>query len=220
MGDIFQPLINRAQTAVKQIEDNANTVERLAPSVVLNIQNAPTQTAQAKATISGGQHALSQILNEANSLVSSRLRASESSASRTEIETKEVARLRKDVKEARELYKVRKEQAEALTKRNESNFHSSWMGLWRPLRPESRTGLMVASMVMGVAALLGMLFMIAIRYNVFPDFTAPGTTVSLTLTGGSDIVKEIFHYGVKAMETVFVIPEFVKVAANAAGPQD
>lgn len=220
MGDVFQPLINRAQTAVKQIQDSANTVERLAPSVVLNIQNAPAQTSQAKATVTSGQHALSQVLNEANSLVSSRLRASETSASRTEIETKEVSRLRKEVKEARDLYKIRKEQAEALAKRNDSNYHSSWMGLWRPLRPESRTGLMVASIVMGIATLLGAAFIIAVRYNVFPDFTAPGTSVSITLTGGSDIIKEIFHYGVKAMETVFIIPEFVKVAANAAGPQD
>ncbi len=68
--------------------------------------------------------------------------------------------LEKEVEEARKLNEIRKEQAAALEKRSDGNYHSSWLGLWKPLRDEYRVGIAVIAMGMGLIAalLLGLLF--------------------------------------------------------------
>lgn len=57
---------------------------------------------------------------------------------------------RKTVKSSKVLLGIRKEQAAALEKKYSSNLHSSYLGLWRPLKDDSHTGLNVASVMMGL----------------------------------------------------------------------
>lgn len=51
-----------------------------------------------------------------------------------------------------ELLALRKEQSEALIKKYSSNYHSSWLGLWRPLKENTHIGLNVTSVVLGILA--------------------------------------------------------------------
>ncbi len=64
---------------------------------------------------------------------------------------------------AGELIEIRREQAASLEKKYASNYHSSWLGLWRPLKDESRVGLNVASVMFGILALLTIAYMFYTR---------------------------------------------------------
>jgi hypothetical protein len=69
-----------------------------------------------------------------------------------------------------ELLEIRKEQSAALEKKYSSNLHSSWLGLWRPLKDNTHTGLNVASFAFGLIAL------IAIAYLSYNYVSAPGSS--------------------------------------------
>jgi hypothetical protein len=79
----------------------------------------------------------------------------------------EVEELRKKVEAERQLEVIRQEQVKSLENRNEANFHSSWMGLVRPLKAESQVGLAVAAAVFALVVLLAAVFL---YQNRAPDF--------------------------------------------------
>jgi hypothetical protein len=74
---------------------------------------------------------------------------------------------------SQELLSIRKEQSVALEQKYAANLHSSWLGLWRPLKDTTHVGLNVASVVFGLLALL------TIGYMVYTTFVTPA------LGGGS-----------------------------------
>ena len=82
-----------------------------------------------------------------------------------------------------EILELRKEQTAALEKKYSANLHSSWLGLWRPLKDETHVGLNVASVMFGILALL------AIGYLGYAFISAPATTASST--GGSSIPEAV-----------------------------
>jgi hypothetical protein len=96
----------------------------------------------------------------------------------------EVEALRKKVEAERVLDGIRQEQTAALDNREEANFHSSWMGLIRPLKEESRTGLAVAA---GAFAFVGIL---AIFYIV-RDYMSPETSRSFFSGGFRSALKAL-----------------------------
>ena len=53
--------------------------------------------------------------------------------------------LRKRLKKDRQVVELRDAQTESLENRDAANFHTSWMGLVRPMKERSRTGLFVAA---------------------------------------------------------------------------
>lgn len=53
----------------------------------------------------------------------------------------EIAEIQNDRDEKQTLAGLRKEQADALTAKYDSNYHSSWLGLWRPMSQQSQYGL-------------------------------------------------------------------------------
>ncbi len=83
----------------------------------------------------------------------------------------ELEALRQKVETERELSKVRQEQVAALEGRDEANYHTSWMGLTRPLKEESRTGLLVAAGFFGVLLLACITYIIRIRYQASNGFS-------------------------------------------------
>jgi hypothetical protein len=94
-----------------------------------------------------------------------------SMSSKTEEETRRlqerksnVEELKKRVAEEKTLYELRLEQARSLKHKYDGNYHSSWLGLWRPLTEESRIGLLIASIVFGALAVI---FFICIGYLPF-----------------------------------------------------
>lgn len=71
---------------------------------------------------------------------------------------------REKQKKSSEILAIRKEQSETLEKKYSANLHSSWLGLWRPLKDSTQVGLNVASVMFGLLALLTIGFM---AYNRF-----------------------------------------------------
>lgn len=55
---------------------------------------------------------------------------------------------------------IRMEQANALKNKYAGNYHSSWLGIWRPLTDESRMGLFVLSIVLGIIGLLTIIYLL------------------------------------------------------------
>ena len=55
---------------------------------------------------------------------------------------------------------IRMEQANALKQKYQGNYHSSWLGIWRPLKDESRTGLFVLSIVLGMIGILSIAYLL------------------------------------------------------------
>lgn len=84
----------------------------------------------------------------------------DSDASRATLKTKktESSSLRESVSSAKTLHELRKEQADALKDKYDGNYHSSWMGLWRPMSDESRMGLFVAAIAFGIIAVLSTVY--------------------------------------------------------------
>jgi hypothetical protein len=84
----------------------------------------------------------------------------ESDKSRATLATKkaEASTLRETVTSAKTIHELRKEQAESLRAKYDGNYHSSWMGLWRPMSDESRMGLFVAAIAFGIIAVFSALY--------------------------------------------------------------
>lgn len=79
-----------------------------------------------------------------------------------------VEALRKKVEEVKKLEAIRQEQVKSLEDREAANFHSSWMGLDRPLKEESRVGLGVAAGAFGLVALAATVYLYQVQGA--PDF--------------------------------------------------
>lgn len=79
-----------------------------------------------------------------------------------------VEALRKKVEEVKKLEGIRQEQVKSLEDREAANFHTSWMGLDRPLKEESRVGLAVAAGGFAFVALAAMVYLYQIQGA--PDF--------------------------------------------------
>jgi hypothetical protein len=73
----------------------------------------------------------------------------------------------------REIAKLREAQTEILENREAANFHTSWMGMPRPLKEQSRTGLFVAAIAF---LLVGVIIVVILLQNSYtgssavPDF--------------------------------------------------
>lgn len=65
-----------------------------------------------------------------------------------------IVSLEKEVESARALNEIRKEQAATLQNKGDSTFHSSWLGLWRPLQDEYRVGIAVTALGLALIACL------------------------------------------------------------------
>jgi hypothetical protein len=101
----------------------------------------------------------------------------------------DVEALRKKVEAERELQTIREEQVKSLENREEANYHSSWMGLEKPLKPESHVGLSVAAGAFGFVAILVVIYMYRTRSSEAPDFTS-------FFRGGFRAMKRLGRYSV------------------------
>lgn len=82
---------------------------------------------------------------------------------------REVEALRKRVHEAREIESIRQEQVKSLELREEGNYHTSWMGLARPLKQGSQVGLSVAAGAFAIMAIAGVFYVYKLRQEMVPD---------------------------------------------------
>jgi hypothetical protein len=137
-----------------QFNTNKTILLNRAPAVVLGIQDAQTAVASAKSEIESGISNLQTRDNELKSKLQAMLSENEQSAARIKMLESQVATTKESVKEADTLAALRKEQSDELRRKGEGNYHSSWMGLWRPLSEQSRLGLIIATVFFGIVALI------------------------------------------------------------------
>lgn len=91
--------------------------------------------------------------------------------------------IQREMGEKRELADLRKEQASDVRHKNAANYHSSVLGLWRPLHPNTRGVLYTVSTVLMLISVASVGFLIMANKNgIFPAKTAALTT---TTTSGS-----------------------------------
>lgn len=149
---------------------NENTIRAQTDRAADGLNEAQTQIDSAK---SGLQAAIDQVAM-ANQAIKNALR--ENRAQNTELTynlgaTREsLDTLKRKVEEERRLSEVRQEQVAALENKDVGNYHSSWMGLFRPLKEESRVGLLVAAIAFLIAGIGGLYYGIRSGMWVVPEF--------------------------------------------------
>ena len=144
---------NELSRITSQFNTNKTTLLNRAPAVVLGIQDAQNAVSSAKSEIESGMSILQTRDNELKSKLQSMLIDNEQSVSRIKMLETQVTTNNERVKEAEILNNLRKEQADELRRKGEGSFHSSWMGLWRPLSEQSRLGLIIATVFFGLISL-------------------------------------------------------------------
>ena len=92
-------------------------------------------------------------------------------------------------KSAKVLTEIRKEQAETLAKKYSSNLHSSYLGLWRPLKDDTHIGLNVASVMLGLISSAIVAYLVYQYWVVLP--AAGGNIAKNAVAGFSKLSKEI-----------------------------
>ena len=151
---------SRVEQAYTQAKDNLRVITQYTPSSVLNIQGASAHIQTANTAITETLTILVRISNTIRTRIDSIVKHASASTEALGNDKHQVVELKKQVSEAQALYNLRKEQAEALRNKYDGNYHSSWIGLWRPLTEQSRTGLLVASIVFGIIALVSLIFIV------------------------------------------------------------
>lgn len=96
-----------------------------------------------------------------------------------------------------ELLELRKNQAAALENKYSANIHSSWLGLWRPLKDNTHVGLNVASVMFGILGFLTICYLGYVYYSApaaggggpMPEVARAANKLMNNLMGGFRKVK-------------------------------
>jgi regulator of replication initiation timing len=137
----------RHDNAHQAYSTGGRTAEAQIPRMVEGLAGAEAEFTKAKQNMTEAIQSLSRLNMDMDEL---RQRMAE----QMEKQKREIDQSKEDVKQASEkvqqertLNMIRKEQAETLAKKHAGNYHSSWMGLYRPLREGSRMVFLVLAVV-------------------------------------------------------------------------
>lgn len=156
------------QNAVSQCDINFPVIIDRTPAAVLDLNGASSQITTAKNAIEQSIEKIRFNTQRLTQNINSMASKTEEDTRRLQERKSSVEELKKRVAEEKTLYELRLEQARSLKHKYDGNYHSSWLGLWRPLTDESRTGLLIASIVFGIIALL---FCVCIGF--LPSLSSP-----------------------------------------------
>lgn len=151
-----------AQRTVQDAVANANlnlpVPEDRTPSAVLNLPGAQSAIDTAKAAVDSALETIRR--TTASVRAAGDTASAESDELRRDIETRRTAleQSKAIVSEAQVLSGIRQEQVVALKNKYDANYHSSWLGLWRPLSDQSRVGLFISALVFGIIALVSLVY--------------------------------------------------------------
>ena len=162
------------ELAKKQIDENARIVLDRTPAAVLNLPGAASQVQTGKQAIETGIQTIQNHTIAINGIIDAISNETKDIRKKLSEEQDEEKRLFGKVEEEKRVYELRNDQALALKARKESNYHTSWIGLWRPLTEESRMGLYIAAIVFGIIGLLLIGFYLIQTVKAFPAFGNQG----------------------------------------------
>lgn len=87
------------------------------------------------------------LVNQVTNTMNEIIRDTEAVSQDVNTHKETVDQLKHEVTKVESIAEIRKEQAESLKHKYESNLHSSWIGLWRPLQENTRVALAVVSIM-------------------------------------------------------------------------
>jgi hypothetical protein len=172
---------NEVSRVISEFQTHANVLRNRAPAVILGIQDAQSATASAKSGIENGVTLLQTRSSELKSILQSLLQANSQAANQIQMLETQVATTKQEVTDAEKLSAIRKEQAAELQKKGVGNYHSSWLGLWRPLSDQSRFGLLLASIFFGIITVL---FIGYYGIPILRGYTAGNTNINFQIGSG------------------------------------
>ena len=152
--------ISRKTKNSKQVEDNCPTIMNMTQSAVMGLPGAQQQVDTAKQVVQQGNDALQRDANFLESHVQTLTRSLKSVRDQIESDKHTESSLKTEVSKTTELNSLRKEQSAELQKKYSSNLHTSWLGLWRPLKETTPMGLIIASIVFGLIGIASVIFYI------------------------------------------------------------
>jgi hypothetical protein len=157
-ADVEVSFQKRYDTASSGYFMGGRTAEAQIPRMAEGLSGAEAEFEKGKQAMTDSVRSISVVNNEMNDL---RQRMSE----QIEKQKKDIDQFKQDVKETSEkvqqertLNMIRKEQAETLTKKYAGNYHSSWMGLYRPLKEVSRMVFLVLAVVFFLTVVFGSIY--------------------------------------------------------------
>jgi hypothetical protein len=154
----------------------AKDAEQRIPSIANEMPKAQQEYDDAKQKMTNSVHSISEMNREL-------LELTEKANEVVKVKKQEIETFKKDVKEMNEkvsqertLFQLRKEQADSLNRKRDGNLHSSWMGLFRPLKEESRPALIIVALFFGIIAVLLLVFAFQkglLNFGMPTDFQVP-----------------------------------------------
>jgi uncharacterized iron-regulated membrane protein len=151
---------SRRQDVINTFYNNLNSAESYIPAAVLGIQNGQGQLDTAKRNVTNAVTTLSSLAREATERLNSATSQIEQSSQELETSNTSKAKTQKEVSSARTILELRKAQVAALRHKNDGNYHSNWLGLWRPLHEATQTGLLIAAITLGIVSLIVIGFLV------------------------------------------------------------
>ncbi len=164
--DTFDEIINFIKKSQDDFNNQVTVMEAQAPRAAMELQGAQAQIDGAKQTIQQTIDSIQRKTNEVKSIVSRMSDKQKEATDNVEKLKQDVAQLEKDVEANRVLSQIRKEQAESLAQKRIGNLHSSWMGLYRPMKDTSRFGIFVLSITLVILCALMAFFAYSQGYFV------------------------------------------------------
>jgi len=165
LSDLWNPAIKDQHVTLlsknqKQVDDNCPTIMGLTQSAVMGISGAQGQIDASKRAIQQANDALQRDANALEGNVRDMTTGLQSLRERIESEKSTETDLKKQLETTTTLNVLRKEQSEELRKKYTSTFHTSWLGLWRPLKDTTPMGLIVASVVFCLIGVASVVFLV------------------------------------------------------------
>ncbi len=127
-------------------------------SAVIGLPGAQQQVDTAKQVVQQGNDALQRDANFLEGHVQTLTRSLKSVRDQIESDKSTESKLKTEVSKSSELNSLRKEQSAELQKKYASSFHTSWLGLWRPLKETTPIGLIIASIVFALIGIASVVF--------------------------------------------------------------
>ena len=174
-AEVRQTFLNERQKAVDSFNQNKTFVaSNIEAAYKFDSAPAATAIATGKTGMTTAVESVSRKIVELNRITKSLDDALADQKNEVEI-TKDAVRIAEsELEKERSLNVIRKEQAESLAKKSASNYQSAWMGLYRPLKEESRTGLAVASVAFFLIFVAVLVFGL-MNSGILSGFSVKGT---------------------------------------------
>lgn len=153
-------LASEVGNAESLVNSNLTTITNQSERAGLNLQGAQDQIDSAKRTVDAQIKTILQATQTVNDAIDGIAVRTQNVRTTIEAKIEKSNQLKSKLETVKTIADVRTEQVKELQNKGSANFHTSWLGLWRPLATESRTGLMIASIVLGVIGLLSIGFLL------------------------------------------------------------